>query len=68
MENKIKEYRQHFGYSQEEMAKRLGVSRQTIISIEKGKFSPSLDLSFKISHLFKCSIENLFLSEQEKDD
>ncbi len=61
MKNKIKELREKRGISQEELAKKLGVTRQTIISIEKGKYDPSLRLAFKISRFFRKKIEDIFM-------
>jgi putative transcriptional regulator len=46
--------------TQEELARKLGVTRQTINAIEKGKYNPSLDLAFKMAKLFDASIEELF--------
>jgi putative transcriptional regulator len=66
MRNKLKVYRAMNDLTQEELATKLGVTRQTIVSIEKGKYNPSLELSFKIAALFKTSIENIFLPEKIK--
>ncbi|WP_096437438.1 helix-turn-helix transcriptional regulator [Alteribacter populi] len=63
MHNNIKEFREMFGFSQRELAVRLNVSRQTIISIEKGGYNPSLELAFKISKIFNCKIEEIFIFE-----
>lgn len=57
------EYRKKYGFSQEKLAENLGVSRQTIISIEKGKYDPSLPLAFEIAKIFHTTIENVFLYE-----
>ena len=51
--------------TQQELANRLGVSRQTVIAIETGKYCPSLPLAFKISRSFDMSIEEVFLYEEE---
>ena len=48
------------GWSQAELATRLGVSRQTVISIERGRFDPSLPLAFRIAEVFGCRIEDVF--------
>jgi putative transcriptional regulator len=61
LENNLVKYRKTFGYSQERLAAKLGVSRQTIISIEKGKYDPSLQLAFQLSHFFNTKIEDLFI-------
>ncbi|MBW3112163.1 MULTISPECIES: helix-turn-helix transcriptional regulator [Bacillaceae] len=65
MKNKLVEYRKSFGYSQERLAARLGVSRQTIISIEKGKYDPSLNLAFQLAGVFDVSIEEIFVYEEK---
>ncbi|MFK7780551.1 MAG: helix-turn-helix transcriptional regulator [Candidatus Gracilibacteria bacterium] len=61
MENKIKVYRAMNDLTQEGLAKKVGVTRQTIISIEKNKYVPSLELAFKISKIFSTSIEEVFI-------
>lgn len=58
--NKIKEYRTKFNLTQEELAEKTGVTRQTIIAIEKNKYIPSLELALKIAIVFKEKIENIF--------
>ena len=58
--NSIKEYRKQAGYTQEELARELKVSRQTIISIERGKYVPSLPLALKIARFFECSTDDMF--------
>ena len=58
--NKLKEYREKKGLSQEKLADQAGVTRQTIISIEGGRYVPSLELAIKFSKLFRCKIEELF--------
>lgn len=59
MENRLAEMRKMHLWSQAELAERLGVSRQTIISVERGRFDPSLPLAFRIAHHFGCSIEDV---------
>lgn len=54
------------GLTQEELAGRLGVSRQTIISIEAGRYTPSLALAFKLAREFGCRIEDLFTFDGEE--
>ena len=56
----MKEFREKKGWTQEKMAEKSEVTRQTIISIEKNKYVPSLKLALKFSKLFNCQIENLF--------
>lgn len=53
------------GLTQDQLAERLEVSRQTIISLEKGRYNPSLILAFKIGKLFGCLIEEVFTPEEE---
>ena len=60
MKNKVKEMREERGWSQGELAKRLNVSRQTVISIEKERYNPSLDLAFSLADLFERRIEDIF--------
>ncbi|MEW4224692.1 helix-turn-helix transcriptional regulator [Rossellomorea marisflavi] len=68
MKNKLVEYRKSKGLSQEKLALQLGVSRQTIISIEKGKYDPSLQLAFQLAEVFHVSIEELFLYGNQKGE
>ncbi|MCM3639388.1 helix-turn-helix transcriptional regulator [Sporosarcina luteola] len=65
MNNLIKEMRTEMGLTQDDLAERLEVSRQTIISLEKGRYNPSLILAFKIARLFNCRIEDIFQPEEE---
>ena len=58
--NKLKEYREKTGLSQEKLANQVEVTRQTIISIETGRYVPSLELALKFANLFKCKVEDLF--------
>lgn len=66
MKNRVEEFRKQCNEKQEELANCVGVSRQTIISIEKGKYNPSILLAFKIANHFKKSIEEIFIYEEEK--
>ena len=63
MKNKIKIYRAMHDISQEALANELGVSRQTILAIEKGKYDPSLELAFKIARYFEVPPEEIFIYE-----
>lgn len=63
MKNRLRELREARGLTQEELAKILGVTRQTIIAIEKGKYDPSLRLAFKIAKFFGVKIEDIFIYE-----
>ena len=60
MNNQIKQLRADRGWSQSDLGERLGVSRQSVIAIETGKYDPSLPLAFKIARLFGLSIEQIF--------
>ena len=60
MENRIRELREARGWSQGDLAEALDVSRQTINSLENGRYDPSLPLAFAIAKLFKRSIEQIF--------
>ncbi|WP_298037445.1 helix-turn-helix transcriptional regulator [uncultured Microbacterium sp.] len=60
MENSLQVRRQERGWSQQRLADELGVSRQTIISIERGRFDPSLPLAFRLAATFGCTIEDMF--------
>lgn len=61
--NNLKQYRSEYDLTQEDLAKSVGVTRQTINSIERGRYNPSLELAFKLSHRFECSIEDIFQSD-----
>ncbi len=60
MKNKIKQLRKAAGLRQEDMAKMLDVSRQTIIAIENDKYNPTLELAMKIAKLLKIHVEDIF--------
>ena len=64
--NSIREYREHKSMSQECLAQEVGVSRQTIVSLEKGSYNPSLELSFRLSKVLEMPITSLFQWEEEK--
>lgn len=61
MKNHLEQLRKAKGLSQEELGNILEVSRQTIISLEKGKYNPSLELAFKIAEFFNMKIEEIFI-------
>ena len=65
MINHLEELRKQRGIRQEDLAQALGVSRQTVISLEKGKYNPSLALAFKLARYFNLSIEELFDDSDE---
>lgn len=60
MENSLPTLRAERGWSQQTLADQLGVSRQTVISIERGRFDPSLPLAFRLAQVFNCHIEDIF--------
>ena len=64
MRNHVEELRKEKGLNQEDFAKTLKVSRQTISSIENGKYNPSLDLAFEIANFFGKTIEEIFIYER----
>ncbi len=61
MENSLKVWRAKRDITQEELASSVGVTRQTIIAIERGKYDPSLELAFRLAGFFECTIEDIFL-------
>lgn len=65
MKNRLKVLRAERDWTQAQLASELGVSRQTVNAIEKGKFDPSLPLAFKVARLFGLSIEDIFQDEAE---
>ncbi|MFQ3544829.1 helix-turn-helix transcriptional regulator [Halobacillus rhizosphaerae] len=67
MKNLIRDKRMDYNITQEAMAEQLHVSRQTIISLEKGRYNPSLLLAHKLAQLFHCSIEELFIFEGKEN-
>lgn len=60
MNNKIKELRARFNITQQELAQKVGVRRETIVFLEKGKYNPSLKLAYDIAKVFEMSIEEVF--------
>ena len=64
MKNKIKVFRAMNDLTQEDLAQAIGVTRQTILAIEKGKYVPSLDLAFRIARRFSVTIEEVFQYEE----
>jgi putative transcriptional regulator len=68
MKNRLKVYRAMHDLTQEQLADKIGVSRQTVIAIESNKYLPSLGLAFKIAKLFKVKIEDVFTSEGGKNE
>jgi putative transcriptional regulator len=65
LKNRLEEIRKEKGIKQEELADKLEVSRQTIGSLENGRYNPSIILAFKIARFFEMSIEDIFIYEEE---
>lgn len=66
IENKVSKYRTEMNVTQEELASRVSVSRQTVIALEKGNYTPSILLALKIAGYFKMPVEKLFRISYEK--
>ncbi|MBO1002909.1 helix-turn-helix transcriptional regulator [Pseudogracilibacillus auburnensis] len=67
MENRIKDLRANQKMTQEQLSQKVGVSRQSIVAIESGKYNPSLQLAYKIARVFNYTIEEVFLFEEEEE-
>jgi putative transcriptional regulator len=67
MKNKLKVFRAMYDLTQKDLAEKVGVTRQTINAIEKRKYNPSLELTFKLAKLFEVKIEDIFIYEDERD-
>lgn len=61
MQNRIKEFRQKYGLTQEELANKVGVRRETIVFLEAGKYNPSLQLAHNVARILKVKIDDLFI-------
>ena len=68
MKNRLRDFREHKGWSQGELARRLGVSRQTINAVETDKYDPSLPLALRMSKLFGVPVPELFIDEWEPEE
>ncbi len=68
IKNRIKEYRARFDMKQEDLASKVGVRRETIGNLEKGKYNPSLVLAWNIAKVFGVTIEEVFMVEAENRD
>ncbi|REK77839.1 helix-turn-helix transcriptional regulator [Paenibacillus paeoniae] len=68
MKHRLKELRAVNGWTQENLSEQVGVSRQTIISIESGRYNPSLELAYKIAKAFRCTIEDVFIFEEGSEE
>lgn len=67
MQNRLKYHREAAGWSQGELARRLGVSRQTINAVETDKYDPSLPLALRMAKLFRVSVPDLFIDDWEPE-
>ena len=65
MYNRIKELRARFNMTQDELARQVGVRRETIVFLEKGKYNPSLKLAYDVSKAFKLTIEDVFIFDEK---
>ncbi len=68
MENRIRALREQHQLTQQELSQMVGVSRQSIVAIERGKYNPSLQLAFKIAKQFNLSIEDVFVFREGEDE
>jgi putative transcriptional regulator len=68
IQNKIKLLREQNGFTQQDLAERVSVSRQTIISLESGRYNPSIFLAYHIARVFNLTIEDVFLFEKEMQE
>lgn len=68
MQNRLRELREQHELTQEDLAALVGVSRQTIISLEKGKYNPSISLAYKLARVFNLSIEEVFIFNEKGED
>lgn len=66
LRNTVRELREAAGHTQEALAAKLGVTRQSVISIETGKYNPSLELALQIARLFETTVEEVFLLDDPK--
>jgi putative transcriptional regulator len=67
MENRLKELREAAGWSQGELARRIGVSRQTINAVETDKYDPSLPLALRLARLFAVAVPDIFIDQWEPE-
>ncbi len=68
MKNRLEEFRIRKGWTQQDLADRVLVSRQTIISLERGRYNPSIILSFRLARQFGVAIEDIFLYSDEENE
>lgn len=65
MNNRIKEYRARYNFTQDDLAKKVNVRRETIVFLEKNKYNPSLKLAYDLSRVFSVTIEELFIFDNK---
>ena len=68
MKNQLEQLRKEWGIRQEELADAMNVSRQTISSLENGRYNPSIQLAFKLARYFRLRIEDIFTYEEDDDE
>ncbi len=68
MKTRIKEYRAKYDLTQEDLANRVGVRRETIVFLEKGKYNPSLKLAHDVAAVLNAKIDDLFIFDEEESD
>ena len=68
MKNRLEEIRKQRGIKQEELAEAMGVSRQTISSLENGRYNPSVILAIKLARYFQTKVEDIFIYEKEQNE
>ena len=68
MKNRLEEIRKQRGIRQEELAEAMGVSRQTISSLENGRYNPSVILAIKLARYFETKVEDIFVYEEAQDE
>ena len=68
MQNRLEEFRAKMSWTQQELADRVQVSRQTIISLENGRYNPSITLAFRLARVFDVRIEELFLYSEDEEN
>jgi len=66
MKTRIKELRARYNLTQEDLARKVGVRRETIVFLEKGKYNPSLQLAYDVAKALKTTIDELFIMEKKK--
>ncbi len=68
MRTRIKELRARYNLTQEDLARKVGVRRETILYLEKGKYNPSLKLAHDVARVLKTTIDNLFIFENQEEN